>query len=338
MRLKIAILALLTQLVIAAGVYSYGGEPFAFLKLGIGPRATGMGGAFTSVADDASAIYYNPAGTVTLSGMDLMAETYMLSMGRSLNYLATAKPFAVNKATYSVGFAWINYSAGSDIEKRLTDSPDPDSVFSDAANIFIFNISTTLSDRLYLGGNFKFFYETIDVNKGIGVGFDIGAMAKFTDTLKAGISISNVSANLSWTNNSLQESLPTSAAAGLSDLFRNIFGAQGLNLLLSGDLVYNTFSGVFAKAGGELSVNDFFYLRSGYGDSFTLGAGLKLKPSDALSIRVDYAFLSDTIEPGAFNHRIGLLVTYLFPRSGVETKQEAAPVSTQKPPADKYDW
>jgi len=38
-----------------------------FLSIGIGPRANAMGGAFTSVANDASALYWNPAGAATLT-------------------------------------------------------------------------------------------------------------------------------------------------------------------------------------------------------------------------------------------------------------------------------
>jgi hypothetical protein len=57
-------------LVIAAALLStpafadkYAGE---FLKIDLGPRAIGMGGAFTAVCDDASAAYWNPAGMVFL--------------------------------------------------------------------------------------------------------------------------------------------------------------------------------------------------------------------------------------------------------------------------------
>ena len=33
-----------------------------FLHMNVGSRAVGMGGAFTSIANDASAMYWNPAG------------------------------------------------------------------------------------------------------------------------------------------------------------------------------------------------------------------------------------------------------------------------------------
>ena len=42
---------------------------------GIGTRAEGMGGAFVAVADDASAVYWNPAGIATGATFDLQVTT-----------------------------------------------------------------------------------------------------------------------------------------------------------------------------------------------------------------------------------------------------------------------
>ena len=39
-----------------------GTDAAAFLKKSVGLKAIAMGGAFTSIADDTSAIYWNPAG------------------------------------------------------------------------------------------------------------------------------------------------------------------------------------------------------------------------------------------------------------------------------------
>src|ERR671910_2872383 len=41
---------------------------------GIGARAEGMGGAFVAVADDASAVFWNPAGIATGATFDLQVS------------------------------------------------------------------------------------------------------------------------------------------------------------------------------------------------------------------------------------------------------------------------
>ena len=42
-----------------------------FLKIGVGARAIGMGSAYTAVANDATAIYWNSAGLSRLSKREL---------------------------------------------------------------------------------------------------------------------------------------------------------------------------------------------------------------------------------------------------------------------------
>ncbi len=56
---------------ISMGGQRAGTSSSQFLKIGVGARATAMGEAFVAIADDASALYWNPAGAANLSGTQL---------------------------------------------------------------------------------------------------------------------------------------------------------------------------------------------------------------------------------------------------------------------------
>ena len=49
-----------------------GTSAVTFLKIGVGAKATAMGGAFVALANDASAMYWNPAGVAQVKGNELM--------------------------------------------------------------------------------------------------------------------------------------------------------------------------------------------------------------------------------------------------------------------------
>ncbi len=339
--LKCRLFTVLLLLILPGLLTASGGDAFAFLKHGAGARAMAMGGAYASACSDSSALYYNPGGTVRLSGLELMAETEVLSMGRSLNYVATAAPFTVSGNIYAVGFGWINYSAGNDLEKRLTDSPLPDSTFSDNSNVFIFNVATKLSDRLSLGANFKLFYGNILTYKGTGVGFDIGGLLDIWQGVRAAVAVSNISTNITWNNSPYSETVPVVAAGGISWEAKNAFNAKGFDILTAADLVYNAFSGFKLRLGAEFEGNDFVSARIGWNNGVTAGLGLKLKPSEVLSVKIDYTFMTDQIEPGAFNHRIGACVSYGVPPARIEHKDktpEPAATGSKQTKDDEYGW
>jgi hypothetical protein len=73
MRIHAVLAVWLGSLVLAApaSATKYAGE---FLKIQVGARALGMGGAFTAVADDATAPYWNPAGMVYLPYREVIPQ------------------------------------------------------------------------------------------------------------------------------------------------------------------------------------------------------------------------------------------------------------------------
>ncbi|MBI4062852.1 MAG: UPF0164 family protein, partial [Elusimicrobia bacterium] len=46
---------------------------FSFLKIGVGARPIGLGSAYTAMANDATAIYWNPAGLGAIKKRELSA-------------------------------------------------------------------------------------------------------------------------------------------------------------------------------------------------------------------------------------------------------------------------
>jgi len=286
------------------------GEPLAFLKLGAGVRATGMGGAYTAVSDDDAGVFYNPSGLAPLKSLNITAETYLLTFDRSVNYISACKSFDLAGHYYTAGLSWFYYSVGN-IEARSTDSPMPESMISDATNLAILTVATALSDRLYAGMNAKLDLRLLDNIKAVGFGFDAGIMLKIIEGLRAGICASNLSDNTWWDNTDYNEPAPQTYSFGLSYLHDDIFGVPKLGALLSADLVANTFGFVKFRCGAEIKVNDFFFLRAGYNGELSAGFGIVLKPSDRISVKFDYAFLSDAIIDGSLNHRVGVTLDFL---------------------------
>ncbi len=290
----------------------YGGEPLAYMKLKAGARATAMGGAFTSISDNLSGVLYNPAGIINLDGFELFAETYILSFGRNVNFIATGKPVSIGHNHYSLALSWFNYSAGP-VEMRLTNSPQPQKLISDISHIFYFTIAMKLLKNLDFGGNFKFIYQAVEERTAKGFGFDIGFLMEPLDNLYFGLSIMNISTYLQWERNPYTETAPVYINLGVSYGFKSIMNIKDFDILIAMDGIYNNFGYFLVKSGMEIKVNEFFYTRAGYDRTVNIGAGFKFIPSAIFIVKFDYCLSGDPILQDNINNRIGLAVDYIFP-------------------------
>jgi hypothetical protein len=91
-----------------------GGQAGEFLRFGVGARALGMGRAFTSLADDASAVYWNPAGIGLLDQTGLAFMHSQLFLDTRYQFLGLMHPLSnavKSKWNHTVGFGYIDLSA-----------------------------------------------------------------------------------------------------------------------------------------------------------------------------------------------------------------------------------
>jgi long-subunit fatty acid transport protein len=111
------------------------GAPAAFASpldlYGFGPRAIGMGGAYTGLADDYAAVYYNPAGMIFTEGSTLAVGA------------TTAQPFLRLHLTPAPGVTAAQARALHDLENQETDIKRQDSVF--------FGFTSRLTDHIAIG-------------------------------------------------------------------------------------------------------------------------------------------------------------------------------------------
>jgi hypothetical protein len=87
-----------------------------FLTTGFGARALGMGGAFVSIADDASAVYWNPAGLVQLKQSQILVM-HSERFGNLVDYncFSLARPLSTQPGQETIGAIGIIWLRVSDI-------------------------------------------------------------------------------------------------------------------------------------------------------------------------------------------------------------------------------
>ena len=149
------------------------------LRLGAGARSIGLGGAFTAIADDATATVWNPAGLGSAADLSLNLSTQQLDLDRSHNFIALTKALG---SAGSIGLAVVNAGiSGIPVyDERTAFSTKFDySEFNYSANAYslsygigIGNFGIGLTGR-WLMDNFGL--DSVENQSGFG-GVDVGLM------------------------------------------------------------------------------------------------------------------------------------------------------------------
>jgi hypothetical protein len=89
-----------------------------FLKVGIGAKQEGMGGAQVAVAEDVNSVYWNPAVLGSVSATELSFMHLSLFEGIGYEYLAIGYPISED-STIGLQIMYMNYGS---MDKTLEDA------------------------------------------------------------------------------------------------------------------------------------------------------------------------------------------------------------------------
>lgn len=273
-----------------------GGYADAFLQLGFGARALGMGGAFVAVADDATGGFFNPAGLVQITKRTFGAFYRKMTLDRRLSYIVYNQPIR-DEATIAI--AWVNAGV-SDVMGRDTDGYTTGEV-SNYQNAVSLCLGRRILDQLSVGLGIGYIqYNLANINA-YGIGFGLSAMGRPTPKLRLGLAVENLGMRYSWTSgdywkrydllgSSVKEEFPFNIRVGASYLLLED------RILLSSELDKSEKQKAKIHLGVEGWALENVAARIGFDrGSFTLGVGLRQKIQSTV-LGFDYAFISSRVE------------------------------------------
>jgi len=164
-----------------------GATGLAFLKLGVGARANGMGEAYASVVNDATATFWNPAGLARLNHAHLTFSHSEWLQDISSEFLAFAFP-AFGGVT---GFSANLHNIGG-IERHTTAG---ESLGNIEWNYVALGVShgRSIGQNLSAGVTVKYLYEKIYLESASGYAFDFGVNFRpLSDPLHLTLAVQNL--------------------------------------------------------------------------------------------------------------------------------------------------
>jgi opacity protein-like surface antigen len=314
----ILIVGCLAPFAFAQNVTKVGTTAAPFLNVGIGARAIGMGGAYVAMANDATALYWNPAGIALIPGNEAIFSHSEWIADINFDYAG----FAMNLGGMGTFGAFANFMTMGEMD--ITTELYPEGTgqrFNAGSYAMGISYARSLTDRFSIGANVKYVHEYILNSGASGVALDIGTVfvTQFRG-LRLGATISNFGTKMRMGGRDLlvqhdidsqrkgsNDRINADLKADAYDMPLNLRVGVSYNVLqdlkqhtlwVAVDAVHPSDNVEMVNLGAEYSFMDMFSLRGGYASLFsqdteqglTLGGGLKYTFTGRMALKVDYAY------------------------------------------------
>lgn len=233
----------------AARADGTGTNAAAFLDLSPESRAAAMGNAFAAMADDATALVWNPAGLGRLDRQHAHLAHMAQVLETQVEFAAYARPTG-RLGTFGAG---VTYLHSDDIPRTAEDSLG--APVTGMGDFSVRQGAATLGwgrrfGRFAVGGSAKYLWQQITDVRGRAYAVDAGMMYAPLPPLRLALGVNNLGTQ--WGG----EHLPTGLRAGA------VYGFKQANLSVQADKVWGR--GLETAVGAEWWFKGLLALRAGY--------------------------------------------------------------------------
>jgi hypothetical protein len=284
------VLWLIAGLLFCNEAYGVGETGAQFLKIGVGARACAMGEAFAGIADDPSAIYWNPAGISQMNSAEATAMQNFWLLDMSYQYLAGTFPSHFGNLGVSIA-----YSSSGNIPKYENFQKVGEYSAYDMAGTVAY--AKNIGEWISSGISLKFIQQKIENENATGFAVDLGLLYKadFIQGMRFGFAVQNFGTKIKFIEQA--DPLPLNVKGGIAY-------TKG-PLTLAGDLNKPRDNNLRVNIGAEFLIKAILALRGGYNSANSYSAGLGVTWR---KLSFDYAFVpyKDTDN----SHRISVTVKF----------------------------
>ncbi len=317
-----------SQLMPNLGGQRVGISAFQFLKIGVGARGVAMGESFVAVANDATALIYNPAGLVQFGSNQVIAAHTEYVVDIKHEFFGVAY-HVTDQDVLGASFTSLHMK---DMEITTETQPLGTGRYFSFGDIAVgLTYSRRMTDQFSFGATIRYVEETLDVLKMRSFMVDLGTYYwTGIGSSRFAVVISNFGADVAPTGTVTQgdgATTTTFQSFSLPTLFRLGVAMEALQtddhrITASIQLNHPNDNSEHVRLGLEYAFQETFFLRAGlkrtigqqlFGpddtseESFAAGAGVRV-PVGGSFIGADYAFADFSRLGGV--HRISISMTF----------------------------